>query len=535
MLMLRSSHSTLRLVFACLGITLGGLHIASAQGDFPVGADNFADAQDISIRRGNTLTNLFIKSSEPGEPGHRANGDKAARKSAWWKWTAPETGFCTVDSRRTEGVSNGVFSTSLAVYRGDSLASLIRVAGNDTHSFEEFHVDAAYSSVTFRAEAGVTYCIALDGFRNAAVTTDFPLAALQLRHIPLRKMVRRGVFQLIRNRDLIDLGSIAVTTTATGRLTGKLITTKKTYSFTGSIGNDGFFTTSFEPPIAKPGIEQEPPITLALDMAGDGSFALYHNNISTHGEFPEPTITSPNATTPLASYNTAYIGADDASLGHLAFTIKENGSIRGTGVAPDGSSFSFATSLFTQATDPHIPIHVPLHGKKGGLILNLICFGTGRFGPDGQRRFSMREFLGAFIRPPSSKAFYTQGIAGNISAAGGTYFPPSAELLRPFDFLNPNGEGEFILFSAEGELENNIQEDVILEPSGKVAFEGATLKPVIKLNPKTGLITGSITEPGKKKRTLRGVISQDNELIQFGGLTTGTTRNLDFFIFPRFP
>lgn len=503
---------------------------ASAQESFPAGQDNFANAPAFSLSTGESATNLFIKTEEPNEPGHRANGDKAARKSAWWRWTAPETGFCTVDTRLTASTGNGISATSLAVYQGDSLTTLSRVAGNDFHSVESFDTDKDLSSVTFHAVAGSTYHIAVDAFRTGVVHADATTAILRLRLTPLRKMVRRSIVRVFRGNEVVDVGNLTVTTTATGRLTGKLTTTKKTRSFAGAIGRDGFFYATFEPPIAKPGAVQELPVTLALDLAGEGRFALYQDNTVTEGDLPEPTRIPAGTSTPLAGYYTAHVGSDDASLGYVAFTVKGNGSIRGTGVAPDGSAFAFSSALYNQDEQPEIFIHAPLHGKKGGLGLIVSTVDEGLTGPDGQRRYSLFGSRGSFLRPTSSGAFYPQGVADRASVSGGTYFVPTAAQVRPFGFLNPNGAGKFTIFSASGELAANLEETVILEASGKVTFASTTLKPVLKLNLKTGLLTGSVSEPGKKKRTLRGIISEDDERITLGGQATGTTRTLEFFI-----
>lgn len=530
--MSQSLTSRLRIGVASLGLALAGLSTASAQESFPAGQDNFANAPDFSLSSGESATNLFVKTEEPNEPGHRANGDKAARRSAWWRWTAPETGFCTVDTRLTAGIGSRISATSLAVYQGASLSSLTRVGGNDFHSVDSFDADKDLSSVTFHAVAGNTYHIAVDAFRTGVVHADATTAILRLRLTPLRKMVRRSTVRVFRGNEIVDVGNLTVTTTATGRLTGKLTTTKKTRSFAGAIGRDGYFSATFEPPIAKPGAVQELPVTLTLDLSGEGHFALYQDNTVTEDDLPEPTVIPAGSTSPLAGYYTAHVSSDDASVGYVAFTVKGNGSIRGTGVAPDGSAFAFSSALHRQDEQPDIFIHAPLHGKKGGLSLLVSTLDTGLLGPGGQRKYSLFGGRGAFVRPASSGAFYPQGIADRTSISGGTYFVPTVAQIRPFGFLNPNGAGRFIVFSAGSEQTANLVENVTLEANGKVTFASAALKPVLKLNPKTGLVTGSVTEPGKKKRTLRGIIAEDENGITLGGLATGTTRTLDFFIEP---
>ena len=88
-------------------------------------------------------------SAEPGEPGHIG---PTAYKSVWWSWTAPVTDTATI---HTSGSS---FDTTLAVYTGTSLGSLVKRASNDDTG------SGLTSQVSFPATAGTTYPIAVDGY-----------------------------------------------------------------------------------------------------------------------------------------------------------------------------------------------------------------------------------------------------------------------------------------------------------------------------------------------------------------------------------
>src|SRR5439155_18369202 len=59
---------------------------------------------------------------EVGEPEHLAT---FGGKSVWWTWTAPSSGGVTMTT------SNSAVDTILCIYTGNSLASLVFVAGND--------------------------------------------------------------------------------------------------------------------------------------------------------------------------------------------------------------------------------------------------------------------------------------------------------------------------------------------------------------------------------------------------------------------
>jgi hypothetical protein len=96
-------------------------------------------------------------SREPGEPEHAFN---TGGKSVWWSWTAPTDG----DVRLITDQST--FDTLLAVYTGSVVASLTTVAANDDHG------EGRTSRVRFRARAGITYQIAVDGYANPGTEAD---------------------------------------------------------------------------------------------------------------------------------------------------------------------------------------------------------------------------------------------------------------------------------------------------------------------------------------------------------------------------
>jgi len=118
----------------------------------PITNDAFANRTPItglsaSITSHNTGATL--ETSEPrhaGQPGGR---------SVWWSWTAPANGTATLST------SGSDFDTVLAVYTGNSLGNLQVIASDDDSG------PGTTSSVTFSANSGVTYQIAVDGYAGA--------------------------------------------------------------------------------------------------------------------------------------------------------------------------------------------------------------------------------------------------------------------------------------------------------------------------------------------------------------------------------
>ncbi len=112
--------------------------------------DNFASAQVVTGTIGSvsTFTNTEA-TGETGEPNHA--GNSMPLNSVWFRWTAPASVSMTF------GTYGGILDTTIGVYTGTSVNSLVQVGAND-------NIPNGYvSNATFIANAGTTYYIAIDG------------------------------------------------------------------------------------------------------------------------------------------------------------------------------------------------------------------------------------------------------------------------------------------------------------------------------------------------------------------------------------
>jgi hypothetical protein len=132
------------------GYDVGQFTLTITQATRP-GNDLFADATvidgplPISLDGTNTAATL-----EAGEPLHADTGGT----SVWYRWTAPTATQVTIDT------CTSAFDTMLAVYTGTTVTDLAAVTSNDDRCGRQ-------SEVTFEAEAGTTYWIAVDGWHGA--------------------------------------------------------------------------------------------------------------------------------------------------------------------------------------------------------------------------------------------------------------------------------------------------------------------------------------------------------------------------------
>lgn len=138
----------------------GQTHTINQYGNVPPANDSFNDAVELLDNGSSENTPIAgfntNATAEASEPAHAGGGNPA--KSVWYKWTAP--GRAGLYSFTTSGSS---FDTVMAIYAcpeigACSLANITPVGSNDdTTRFDKT------SKVNFRAAAGATYYIAVDG------------------------------------------------------------------------------------------------------------------------------------------------------------------------------------------------------------------------------------------------------------------------------------------------------------------------------------------------------------------------------------
>lgn len=154
-------------------VTPSGSAVSATSFAVIAGEDNdaFAAAGILSGASGSVRGNTVGASREPGEPNHAGN---VGGRSIWYRWQAPSTGTWVFDT------IGSPFDTLLAVYQGETLATLVQIAAND---------DAAggtNSSVIIPAQSGASYRIVVDGFNpNPSDPTQAASGEVHLNWAPL--------------------------------------------------------------------------------------------------------------------------------------------------------------------------------------------------------------------------------------------------------------------------------------------------------------------------------------------------------------
>jgi subtilisin family serine protease len=111
--------------------------------------DNFANQIALTGEIATSKGSNRGATEEVGEPTQ-----SGITNSAWWYWTAPNSGLYNIDTRGSN------FDTYLSVYNGSALGNLTLISANDDAG------ESLTSLVSLNATAGTTYRIAVDGFNS---------------------------------------------------------------------------------------------------------------------------------------------------------------------------------------------------------------------------------------------------------------------------------------------------------------------------------------------------------------------------------
>ena len=128
--------------------------------------DNFANA---AVLTGSSLTWTGTNVGASLESGEPRIAGVTGGASVWFTWLAPTSGTVSLD---THGSS---FDTTLGVFTGNAVNSLISVASND----DDWANNTLTSALQFNAVAGTTYYFAVDGYHGATGNITLNLSLVQ--------------------------------------------------------------------------------------------------------------------------------------------------------------------------------------------------------------------------------------------------------------------------------------------------------------------------------------------------------------------
>ncbi|GEP41126.1 hypothetical protein [Brevifollis gellanilyticus] len=492
-------------------------------------ADNFENATDISgfTRYQSDDHSILNCTMQAGEPG-LFWGDPGAGKTVWWKWTAPEDGFCTVDTLK-ETEAEHIRDTVIAVATGQTVNALTLVAFSDDHWTSGNGASHRGASCTFYAVKNTTYHIVVDGLSPSNITATQHQMSMKLALLPKRPTKKAGAWRIFGEPSLH--GTLSFSKTSAYSFTAKFTVGQKSHSFAGVLSPEGFYSISF-PRSAPAGSPPLAPLGLIIDAKDGGSFHVGYGGVEWSREDLLEVISFPAGTFSKVAGNFSGSFALDnnvAANGLVFATVKPNGTVTGTTTLPDGVKVTFSGPLTRYSgTESVLPVCATQQTGKGYFFQKL------RFVELGQEDRMNSVGRVYYVRPPAPKsAFYTAGIDADGILEGGTYVKPLANQ-RALGFLNGTmGDGTLRIPMVAGEIANDVMEGLNLSIANKFIFKTPAMrKPVLTLNTTTGLVTGSIYEPAGKKRTITGALYKHNNQLFLKGQVAGTTQNVSFEVTP---
>lgn len=499
---------------------------------FPSGEDNFADATVVTTQNDvSAWTSLQSKTAEVGEPKHRPDFQDGSNNTVWWKWTAPESGFCHIDTA-TDSNINEVTDTVLSIYTGSALNALTRIASNNDWTYPFFASNYRQSKTTFYATTGTTYYIAVDGAYAGTVSAQSQIVTMRLRQIPAQANTRRAVWFM--GAELESAGSITMTTTTRGTYSAVFQRGAVRYPFTGVFDRDGTTVRSVYPIVPK-GSPPAAPITLRIDGAGSGQYSLETDTFTVGAAFPRQMVYSKTVLNPLVGiYN---MGGQNATQDHhergwMQARVSATGAVTFVGTGPDGFKFtvgSFMHEVSNSSTDFYLPAFAPLHKSKGfihfpgsaTLLTNVLN--------------DPQITANCWYQRPSAPTlpFYRFGYLNTFELKGKRYAKPALNQ-RAQGFLDTTGNGELRIRGSMGEMVDPISEPLTMNTANKITFAVPLPRKLsLSVNTATGLVTGSITTTDNilgvtkpRVRRLQGLIFREGPNVWMRGHATGVTKNL---------
>jgi hypothetical protein len=420
-----------------------------------------------------------------------------------------------------------VHDTVISVYSGNTLNTLTRIVGNDDHSNGNISPYPRLSSCSFYATKGITYHFAVDAFNAGNVTPTSKKVVLQLRLFVLRKATLYSPFAANFNVNGSGAGQVSYTTTPKGSLSGKLLYGSKSYPFAGVFGVDGFYHVT----MAQKGIPGALPISVHIDGSEGGYAVIVLGSAGqANAPFMEQATFTPQNINPHTGVYTGVIDSSQVDIGGdgvFSMTVKPNGAITAAGSTPDGVAFTYSSVLCKSPSSPHygVPFYKSLNSGKSSLAMALEIYEAGLVDTLAGSALYTRA------APTNGSPYYPQGIGVGLSVFGSGYSKPLAGN-RALGFLNPNGAGALKITNSDGELIDNITEGLTLSATNKFTFDSKVRKPALTVNVSTGLVTGSITEPAGKKRTIKAVLTLKTGVPTLRGTVSGVKRNLALSVTP---
>jgi hypothetical protein len=316
-------------------------------------------------------------------------------------------------------------------------------------------------------------------------------------------------------------GLLTLNLTSLGRFTARILNAGGSYSFSGGLSGVGWWSN-----IVSRG-SGETPLTVLLNMDVTNGLqpilgtVSAGTNWSADLEADRATYSAANPFTNQGKF-TLLFGDTNNGAGYGTVNVSAAGMVSLRGVLSDNTSV--APGAVSVSKDGWWPLYIPLYGRFGSLVgwIHFTNNGVSIIDLTNTNVCSFAGFNAMWFRTNTDGKFHPGGFTNALTIVGSAFAPDTSAVLLGLTNL------EVIL--SGGNLTGALSNSVNASDSGKFTSSGGDISGLaLSLNPATGVIKGSFTDPVTSATALiKGIVFQ--EQTNAGGFFPGATNSGNFLL-----
>lgn len=451
--------------------------------------DNFANAATL-VEGVTALVNNLEGTMETGEPNHSRFG-RATLRSVWYQFTPQTNGYVELD---TTGSS---VDTVVAVYKGTAVNKLTLL-----DKVDDVPGGITRAKIRLLVNKGKKYFVAVDGFSSGGNLEVTLRTLVKLQALTFEAALR--ISNTFSGTFMPDLGKLVLTLTEKGTVSGKAYLGSKSFPVVSAVGVDKTIPIVIYRPDQLPVL-----ITVTLSTLANGQIRPSAALTATMGDkaltgtaFLAPKFTAIESCPRIGTYNYSIAAVGFLGTSFCRQTISATGICKGAGYLADGTVFTYSAPVLNNSGgDVHLDLlnagmvlpHLSLLGGKALFSGNVSLTRVDPSNTTVAVSFSWFKVPGPGLTPLGIETQSLGGSGKNYQA------PPAGTRVDPI--FNVNGGSVRVIASSSGLP--SVDQIATLTTNNVIQVSAPNSNAVVlKLDAKTGLVTGSTKFTGQTKASV---------------------------------